>query len=240
MGFKAVQLISKPRLLLVASLPQADVAHLADYVAGADAGLLPIAKLTSGAKQLKEIVRVVPDIPWGGLLKGTRHGGIKQLVAAGGDFIVFPTNIPLQILEGKEVGRVLAVESSLDKGLLRAVGELPVDAVLITSEQQGEYFLTWYHLMYFKRFTDSLTKPLLVSVPPSVTAGELQTIWEVGVDGVVVDVEVGQLVGRLKELRRMIDSLALPSKRRWAKTAALVPRVGGEAGPVTEEEEEEE
>jgi hypothetical protein len=75
-------------------------------------------------------------------------------------------------------------------------------------------------------------------VPPNITANELQAIWEVGVDGVVVDIVVGQPVGKLKELRRIIDSLALPSKRRRAQTAALLPHLRGETGIVTEEEDE--
>ncbi len=240
-GFKVAQVVSKPRLLLVASLPQTDVANLADCLAGADAGLLPIAKLPLEAKQLKEMAQLTPDIPWGGLLKGSDQSGIKWIVQAGGDFIVFPVNTSLKILESEEVGRVLAVEASLDEGLLMAVDELPADAVLITGQEKSDYFLTWHHLMLFRRFADLLTKPLLVSVPPSVTAGELQAIWEVGVDGVVVDVEVGQPVGRLKELRRIMDSLVLPSKRRRVRVAALLPRlIRGETGIVTEEEEEEE
>ncbi len=238
-GFKVAQPISKPRMMLIASLPQADVDNLADYVSGADAGLLPIAKLTSEAKKLKAIAQVAPGILWGGLLKGSGQGGIRQLVRVGCDFVVFPANTSLKILEGEEVGKVLAVVPSLDEGLLRSVDELPTDAVLITSQEDREHFLTWHHLMSFKRFSDLLAKPLLVSVPPSVTADELQAIWEVGVDGVVVDVEVGQPVGRLKELRQMIDSLALPSKRKRAKTVALLPGIRGEASPVTEEEEEE-
>ena len=239
MGFKAAQPISKPRMLLVASLSQADVDNLAGYLAGADAGLLPIARLTSGAKQFKEIARLTPDIPWGGLLKDSGQSGTKRIVQAGGDFIVFPANTSLKILEDEEVGKVLEVEASLDEGLLRAVDGLPADAVLITGQEKSDYFLTWHHLMLFRRFADLLTKPLMVSVPPGVTADELQAIWEVGVDGVVVDIVVGQPVGKLKELRQMIDSLALPSKRRRTKTAALLPHLRGETGIVTEEEEDE-
>jgi|TARA_B100000315_G_scaffold64611_1_gene58658 hypothetical protein len=237
-GFKAAPLVSKPRLLLVASADRADVAHLADYVSGADAGLLPIMELASGVKRLKEVAQLAPDIPWGGLLKDSGQRGTKRIIQAGGDFIVFPSNTSLKVLEDKEVGKVLVVKSSLDKSLLKAVDELPVDAVFITAQETSEYFLTWHHLILFRHFADLLTKPFLVSVPPSVTANELQTLWEMGVDGVVVDIVVSQPAGKLKELRRMIDSLVLPSKRRWKKTTALIPRVGGEPGPVTEDEDE--
>ena len=240
MGFRTAQSVSKPRMLLIASLLQADIDGLVDYVAGADAGLLPIAKLSSGAKMLKEIGQAVPDLPWGGWLKSIGRGGIKRIMEVGCDFVVFPAEMSLKILDDEEVGKILAVEASLGEGLLRAVGELPVDAVFIMSQKEGEHFLTWHQLMLFQRFADLLTKPLLVPVLSSVAANELQALWEAGVDGVVVEVAAGQPVGRLKELCQMIDSLTLPLKRKRAKTEALLPYVRGETGIVTEEEEGEE
>ena len=98
--------------------------------------------------------------------------------------MVFPAaNTPLTLLQNDEIGKILEIESSLSEGLLRAANELPIDAVLITTEQEGEYFLTWHHLMLFQRFANLLTKPLFVSIPSSVTANELQALWETGVDG---------------------------------------------------------
>jgi len=241
-GFRTTQPVSpKPKILLVASLAQADVEDLADYVAGADAGLLPISELSSGAKTLQKISQVVPDIPWGGWLRDSGQGEIKQMVKVGCDFVVFPAaNTSLAIFQGDEVGKILEVESSLSEGLLRAVNELPVDAVLVASEPAEAYFLTWHHLMLFQRFADLLTKPLLVSIPLIVTASELQALWEAGVDGVVVEVGAGQPAERLKELRRVIDKIAFPSPRKRRKAGALLPYIGGETSIVTEEEGEEE
>ncbi len=241
MGFKAQQTVSpKPKMQLVASLTQANE-DLADYMAGADAGLLHISELSSGAKALQEISQVVSGIPWGGRLGGSGRGTMKQMVNAGCDFVVFPeANTSLSIFQGDEVGKILEVESSLSDDLLRAVNKLPVDAVLIGSEREENYFLTWHHLVLFQHFADLLTKPLLVSVPLSVTASELQTLWEAGVDGVVVEVGVGQPVGRLKELRCMIDKLTSASPRKRKKTEALLPYIGGGRDTVAEEEGEEE
>ena len=144
--------------------------------------------------------QAVPDIPWGGWLKNIDQGGIKQMAKAGCDFVVFPAaNTSLALLQNDEIGKILEVESSLNEGLLRAVNELPIDAVLIAGEQEGEYFLTWHHLMLFQRFADLLTKPLLVSIPPNVTANELQVLWGVGVDGAVIEVGAGQPADKLKE-----------------------------------------
>ncbi len=240
-GFGRAQPISeKPKILLIANLTEASVGGLADYVAGADAGLLHIPKLSSGAKTLKEMSQAVPDIPWGGWLRNTDRGGIKQIAKADCDFAVFPAaNTPLALLQNDEIGKILEVESSISEGLLRAVNELPVDAVFIAAEQEGEYFLTWHHLILFQRFADLLTKHLLVPIPSNVTANELQALWEAGVDGVVIEVGAGQPADRLKKLRQVIDKLAFPSQRKQGKTEALLPYIGRESSIVTEEEEEE-
>ncbi len=242
MGFRRAQPVSaKPKILLIASLAGANVGGLADYVVGADAGLLHIPKLSSGAKTLREMSQAAPDIPWGGWLKNIDQGGIKKMAKAGCDFVVFPAaNTPLALLQNDKIGKILEVESSLSEGLLRAVNELSIDAVLIAAEQEGEYILTWHHLMLFQRFADLLTKSLLASIPSNVTANELQALWEAGVDGVVIEVGDRQPTDKLKRLRQVIDKLAFPSQRKRGKTEALLPHISEESSIITEEEEEEE
>ena len=240
MGFKVTpQVLPKPRMLLIADLAQANVDGLADCVAGADAGLLHISNLIEGSKTLGKVRQVVTDIPWGGWLRDVGQGGMERIAEAGCDFVIFPpANSLLAILKDNKLGKILQVEASLSESLLMAIERLPVDAVFIAVEQEGEYFLTWHHLMLFQRFADLLTKPLLVSVPLNVTANELQTLWETGVEGVMVEVGVGQPEGRLKELRLVIDKLNFTSQRKWGKAEALIPYIGGERHIVAEEEEE--
>ncbi|MFC1908086.1 hypothetical protein ACFLWT_01610 [Chloroflexota bacterium] len=239
MGFRTTQLVSeKPKILLIASLAQASVGDLANYMTGADAGLLRIPKLSAGVKIIKEMSQMMPDIPWGGWLRDIGQKGIKQIVKAGCDFVVFPTaNTPLAILQDSEVGKILEVEASLSEGLLRTANELPVDAVLVAGEQE-EHFLTWHHLMLFQHFADLLTKPLLVSIPSNVEANELQALWEAGVDGVVTEVGVGQPAERLKKLRQIIDNLVFPSQHKQEKVKPLLPYISNGASKATEEEEE--
>lgn len=242
MGFNTKQPPSpKPKIQLVASLAQGSVDQLANYVVGADAGLLRISKLSSVTESLQKASQSVPDIPWGVWLKDSDPGEIRQMSKLGCDFVVFPAaNTPLTLLENDEVGKILEVEASLTEGLLRAANELPIGAVLIASEQREDYFLTWQHLMLFQRFANLLTKPLLVSIPSNVTAGELQALWKTGVGSVVIEVTVGQPQDRLKELRQVIDKLAFPIPRRREKVEPLLSRIHLETATATEEEEEEE
>lgn len=238
LGFKvAPSASSKPKLLLVASLPGAYGENLAEYMAGADAGLLIISRPSSGLKDIKKVSQAVSGIPWGGWLRNT-GGRIAPAAKLNCDFLVFPAvTTSLAAIQNEEVGKILEVESSLGEGMLRAVNELPVDAVLIGNENKEG--LTWHHLMLLQRFADLLTKPLLASIPSKVTAGELQAIWEAGVNGVVVEVGVGHPVNRVSELRQAIDKLPFPSQRKRGKAEALLPYIGSEKGTVTEEEEEE-
>ena len=239
-GFRATQPTSaKPRILLIASLAQADIDGLADQVAGVDAGLLRIAKLSPGAKAFAKVSQAVSDIPWGGWLEGIAEGEVERMAKIGFDFVVFPPDsTSLAILKDEKVGKILEVGESLSEGLLPAIDELPVDAVLIAGEKEGEYFLTWQHLMFFQRCADLLTKPLLVSIPSNVSANELQALWEAGVSGVVAGVGAGQPTERLAELRQVIDKLALPSQRKRRKAEALLPHIdiSEEADIATEEE----
>jgi hypothetical protein len=222
-------------MLLVATLAQVDVDRLADGVAGADAGLLQIPKPGSGVKALKQVCQAAPDIPWGGWLKEIGRGGVGKMAEAGCDFVVFPADsASLEILQDKKLGKILEVEPSLEPGLLKAVDDLPADAVLVAGEQGKGHFITWHHLMLFRRCANLLTKPLLVSVPSGVTAGELQALWEAGVGGVVVEA-----AEKLTKLRQIIDKLTLPSPGKRRKAEPLVPHIPGETGAVSEEEEEE-
>ncbi|MFC2020907.1 hypothetical protein ACFLU1_03835 [Chloroflexota bacterium] len=231
----------KAKIQLVAGLAAESAGSLTGHVAGADAGLLSISKPGAEAEALQKIAQALPDIPWGCWLQGSDKGEIKQLTRAGCDFAVFPAaDTPLTIIENEKTGRILEIEPSLNEGLLRAINQLDIDAVFIAGKEQESKALTWQHLMLFRRFADLLTRPLLVTVPSQVTAGELKSLWEAGVAGVVVEVTEKQPEDRLKKLRREIDKLEFPSLRRHNRAEALLPRISGESSTATAEDEEEE
>jgi len=239
-GFRAGQTASpKPRVLLIASLTQADADEAADFIAGADAGLLPISGAKADASTLQGCSQTVPDIPWGGWLRDAGRGktGLKGIDC---DFVVFPVDTPLGVLQDTKAGKILEVEASVSEGLLRTIDKLPLDAVLIVDSRRDVPRLTWQHLMLVQHFADSLAKPLLVPVPAKVTAVELGVLWEAGVDGIIVAAGAGQPPETLSKLRLVIDKLDLPARRRKGMAKALLPQVTGEMGEESEEEEEEE
>jgi hypothetical protein len=225
MGFRVAGTKPRPRMVLVAHI--VGVGAKAG-VAGADAVLLSIPK--AGVKLPKTLVKAFSGIPWGGWLEEVNSPGIKQLGEGGADFIIFPAaSVSKVLLEEEGLGKIVEVEAALDAGLLRAIDDLPVDAVLIAGEKLS---LTWQDLMLFRRGTNILSKPLLVAVSPEISSSELQALCEAGVAGVVVG-------GRWPELRQMIAKLPSPKAGR-RRAVPLVPRIVDEVRAVAEEEEEEE
>ncbi|MDP6647738.1 MAG: hypothetical protein QGG15_01020 [Dehalococcoidales bacterium] len=239
-GFRPNQLtLPKPRIQLLAVLSPEQPDHIAEVVAGADAVVFPTAQVNPKTSNLTKIARALLSIPWGiGYESG--QPDVAELIKTGGDFVVFSAaETPLTTVVGDNIGKILEVEPSLNEGLLRAANELPVDAVLVAGELKTIDTITWQHLMLFQRFADLLTKPLLVSIPPSVDASILQALWEAGVNGLVISA-VGSPKGKIKELRKIIDSLPFPVPHHRERIEPILPRISAEPSQITAEEEEEE
>ena len=242
-GFRTAHPISsKPPMLLIASLTQIEnIDSPTVSIIGADAVLLHSAKGVPSARTLQNIAPSLPDIPWGSWLEDTSEKRMEMIAELGGDFVVFPTaSAVLAADQEDKIGKILQVPLSLNEGLLKAVNDLPVDAVLAVTEQEKECSLTWHHLMVLQRFVNILTKPLLASMPPNVTDNELKALWGTGVDGVVVEVSSRQPTGRLEELRQAINGLASLTPRKRGKAEALIPHISGEPDMATDTEEDDE
>ena len=236
LGFRtALASASKPQMLIIASLQKSEVTgNLADHLAAADAVLLYTNEPGTEANFITGVASTMPDIPCGCYLKGAGGKSVERLVKSGCDFVVFPAASSV-LASGKDdkLGRILQVESSLSDGLLRAINGLPVDAVLA----EGGDSLSWYNLMSLQRFSNMMSKPLLVTIPHKATADEIKALWEAGVDGVVIEVSTIRSPGVLKKLRQEIGKLA-SSARKPRKAEALLPYAI--AGTETESEPEEE
>ncbi len=221
MGFKREKVYSKPRLMLVVE-SGADATEV--VLKGADAVIL--------TDMIKDLPKKL-DIPVGIRLRG---GGIDKL-PEGIDFIVFQSESPVVIAEGEKKGKVIALKASTELDLLRSLDDLPLDALLI-SEGGGEVqeSVTWRYLMLCRRVAALSNKPVLVAVGPQINKHELQLLWEVGVDGVVV---TGLTAGNLKKIRLLIDQFITPSKRKRQEIRAIIPKLGEESNSVADIEDDE-
>jgi len=217
MGFKAAKkTFEKRRMLLVAEVKESVAAGVLE---GADAVLLQGTVKNPPEKT---------DLPLGIKLSGGKAGKMEGI-----DYVVFTPETPITIARDEKTGKIMAVDASLEMGLLRALEDLPLDALFIISDGAQVQVVTWQYLMLCKRFSTISGKPVLILVSPQISSNELQMLWEAGAAGVVVEVKTGE---EIKKLRCIIDSLKPPSQKK----RAIVPPLREEATPIIREEEEEE
>jgi hypothetical protein len=231
-GFGKAPVQEKPRILLVAGLTLANIDNLAEYINGADAALLKADSLSSIDENLPKLSQSAPDVVWGGRLTNA-HWDKAENTKIKADFLVFSPEMPLFDLP-TGLGRILEIDVNITDTQLRAIDELPVEAVLFSAKPE---ILNWQYLIMLQRLDNLLVKPLLAVVPSGVTSTELQTLWGVGVDGVVIELEAGQ-VNRLKELRQEVEKASFPLPRKSKKAEVRLPFIS-QAPPADAEEEEE-
>ncbi len=203
---------------------------------GADAVLFYDDKAETAIKDFQKTAKATGDVPWGGYLD-EGGGGVTPLVEAGCDFVVFsPTSKISDLPQDEKIGKVLQVESSMDDGLLRAINDLPADAVLVTDTLEKDETLTIHRLMIYRHLANFIGKPLIVPVPANISEAELKALQDAEIDGVMADGD------DLKELRKNIGKLPARSAKKRGRGAVLLPHVREEtaAAPPDEEEEEDE
>ena len=240
MGFRT----SKPAetglpLLIIGRAVIKTTASTAKSVSGVDAVLVYADKADLTAENAQKTAKAFGDIPWGIYLEESGEE-TKALIEAGCDFVVFlPTARIIDLPQEEKTGKIVQVDSSMDDGLLRAINDLPADAVLVTDTLENNETLTIHQLMIYRHLANFISKPLIVPVAASITEAELKALQDADIDGVMVEME-GE---SLKELRETISKLPPRSAKKRYKAGVLLPRTTGEStapAPPDEEEEEDE
>jgi hypothetical protein len=99
--------------------------------------------------------------------------------------------------------------------------------------------LTIQHLMTIGSVRNAFSKFLLVEVSGDLSAGELERLRDVGVDGLVVDA-TALSAKKLEGLKERLLSLPKRQRSRSGKPIASLPRTAFDASSVPSDEEEEE
>lgn len=241
-GFGIARKAAPPtRLLLVVSLEKIEPSGSSGMTAGADAVMIESKEPVS--KGIQKEIESLTGVPWGLYLGDNGDKKVAGLIEVGCDFLVFPVDKRIaSIPQNDKTGKVLAVESSMDDSLLRAINFMPIDAVLLTDDIEGNGSMIWHQLMIVQHVSNLIAKPLLARVPENITEPEIRALWDAGVDGVIV--AKGKEAEALGTLRKIIDGLPARAKQKSGKPEAVLPRAVGGRDTDTympgEEEEEDE
>lgn len=172
---------------------------------------------------------------WANSLDGEQAAWLKE---KGCDFVVVPAQgTPLDALKD-EMGRFLYVAGTLDDELGRTIEDMPVDGVVMESVEETPISLKT--LMLISSVRGFTGKPVLLARSSPVTSWEIQCLWDIGIDGLVIDVEKATPEA-LGATRKKMGELAR-RRPRPDRSSALIPNVAPLAArpPHRHEEEEEE
>jgi hypothetical protein len=239
MGFMLSSVSSeKSRMLIVATLKAESLEKLADGLKTADAVLIDAAGAAEN-KTIEKFCQTEEGIPAGRWLRETGDKALRKALETACDFVVFNSSAPVSATRNEKIGRILELDINLSEGLLRTAGDLPIDGVLIPSNG-AEPSLTIHNLMHIQRLANMLNKPILVSISAAISAAELQSLWDMGICGVVVDIIDENSVDILAEIRQKIEKLGPPTFRKKAKMTAILPQSHAEKAVPEEDQGEEE
>jgi len=243
LGFGAVASRARTSpMLIIASLPEEN-AQLITIAAkgGADALLVTIEHVDKKNKALAQISHAKLDIPWGVSLETVTKEEIEHLIEIGCDFVIFtPAKAPAAILSEERIGKVLRIDPSLPDSLSRAINRLQVDAVLLSPSSRDESTLTVHQLMLYERLASGAGKHLLAALLPSSPTSDLESLWGLGVRGIVVDMPVEQSEKMLSQLKEAIQKLPTTRKKPKEKMRAVLPLTKGESETTPSEKPDEE
>lgn len=228
--------VEKPKLQLIAELAADDWEKKWAGLKAVDALMLDVTKVDD----LNIVEKVCQDketAPAGAWLKSSSAAVVKKALNIECDFAVFSSTAPAALTQKEKLGRIIEIDINWTEGLLRAVGELPLDALAVNGKA-ADLVLNINRLIYIQRLLNAVNKPLLVAIPDNLTGPELQSLWDMGVSGVLVEVSDAKSAASLDELRAEIDKLESPAFRKKAKTMAILPRTQPEAPAPPEHEEE--
>jgi hypothetical protein len=240
MGFMlASASTEKTRMQIIATLKVDILEKLSGGLKSAD-GLIIDSTAAGEIKALEKFCQGEDSVAAGRRLKETDEKAVKKLLETSCDFVIFNSGSPVSAIRNEKIGRILELDLNLSDSLLRAAGDLPIDAVM-TPSGIAVSSLTLQDLMVIQRLVYFISKPILVSVSDEISPPELQSLWDIGICGVVIEVTDSKSVDRLAEIRERIETLDPPAFRKKSKmTAMLPPSQAGKQEPEDDEGEEEE
>lgn len=190
-----------------------------------DAGIETVALDGVEVQSLGLPEEIIKKLTWGVAISKLDSSSSRNLMEKGADFFLFNAEkASVEALEDEddEVGYFLRIEPDVEDRVLRAIEELPVDGVVL-GRGQLESPVTLRHLMQIGAVRTMFSKYLLLEVPSSLSAKEVEALYNAGVDGLVINV-AGATKKQLKSLKEAAESLPAKQPPKGSRIVPVLPR----------------
>ena len=181
-----------------------------------------------------QAMQALPDVPWGAQSNVLAAEDVSALIEAGADFISLTgLTSSLEALRDEDIGKLLVVPVDLKEEHARSLEVMPVDAI-VYADAVGTP-LTLEVLMHLATVRSEIGRPFLLPVHGTLTGWELECLREIGVEGVIADLETTD-ADALKALSQAIR--ALPRRKSRSELGSpTLPRVGGRPQPQPDDDD---
>ena len=235
MGFGATARAAQtPAMALIGILSQNSLEG-AKCLASLDADGALLADVDSG-EEISTMAEALGPTPWGVKTHALDGEAADSLVQKGCDFfLVSPDSVTVEAAKDDRAAFILSLPVDANDGFLRALEDLPISAAFISLTDNGP--LTLQRLIDVGSVRTMFDKYLLVEIPVSLSAKELEGLRDMGVDAVVVDVGAASEES-LKAMKERLLELPRQRKPRSERTSAVIPAgFGAESAHFDHEDE---
>ena len=203
------------------------------------AGASTDAVIVSGAASpasLKELAASV-SVPFGPRVASLSAEDAEAYQSSGSDLLVFGLEgTAASAMASEDIARILCVDTGLEEAELRAVASLPVDAFLISMKDVSGPW-TLQQLAALGTVSRRVDRYILLEVSEAPGGKDLETLRDVGVNALVVDVDsLG--AGGLSQLRTALLDMPRPSPRSRSRSRPILPGSGYTPPPEPEPDED--
>ena len=150
-----------------------------------------------------------------------------KLAKIGCDFIVLKLASPAPALISNEsLAKVIQVSSSIDDSMIRALNSLPVDVVIVQDNPDLQD-LTVENLLMCSRIAAMVQQPILLSVSLNLAKDSLETLSDIGVNGLIFDWLGAASNKKIGVIIEAIEGLPRSKKKKKKRINATLPNISG-------------
>ncbi len=208
-------------MMLIAQLPQSQSGIGNSISEEVDALLFAVKDSDGRAELLSQGVPSIRGLPCGIRLGTADLGAVAELADAGCDYLVFNPEVPARIVVEERMGKVLEVDTLLGDSLARAIGQIPLDAILLSNDDESP--LSVQRLLDYQRLIAFAGTPAIAPLPSDIS--DLEALWGIGVRGVVVDLSGEDRHEKLSMVKEAIRRLPASRKKPRERISPILPAV---------------
>ncbi|MCL0083962.1 hypothetical protein M1N82_00145 [Dehalococcoidia bacterium] len=219
LGFGGIARNKSSAMMLIGQLPQAQAGIGNSISEEVDALLFDVMGSDGLAKALSK--EAIVPVPWGIRLGTADLGELAMLADAGCDYLVFKPEVPARIVAEERMGKVLEADTSLGDSLARAIGQIPLEAILLRNDEESS--LSVQQLLDYQRLI-ALAGTLPIALLPA-DISDLEALWGIGVRGLVIDVSTEDRHQKLAMVKEAIRKLPASRRKPQERISPILPTV---------------